>query len=366
MGIKHQGKKAKTKILKERRVKISEEEREEIIEELIRTQKVRVGQSIDYAQFLELYEPYKEKLNEQEFAEILGISYPNYMGIKHQGKKAKTNDYRDKGKIDRIKYVLGKRTGYYTEDELETLVKKYNISIEEIIQYILCRGYNEEYTQAHINILKRKGKIWIGKTECSKEFADKCAQCILRNAEKFSKMYSNRYNCKYLQMDLASDSIMYILQNCGDIEKNLGDNIEISKKIIILRIRIYIKYNCINQLKPRKEKSFYGVVRDPKNNMNEINVFDRGIKDESQDIESKVMEKMLDQQDISKEESIGGKYAKLLMKNINKGLTLDQALRKMENDMGLSQEDILKELRKYMIETKKVKETEKGEFILGE
>ena len=159
---------------------------------------------------------------------------------------------------------------------------------------------------------------------------------------------------------------MYILQNCGDIEKNFVDNVEISKKVIKLRIRTYIKYKCIGQLKPRKENSFYRLVRDPKNNMNEINVFDRGIKDKSQDIQSEVVEKMLAQEDISKEGGIGERYATLLMKNINEGLTLDEALRKMENDMGLSQEDILKELRNYMIENKKVKETEKGEFILGE
>lgn len=280
-------------------------------------------------------------------------------------RKAKTNDYRDKSRIDRIKYILRNRVGYYSEDELEALVKKYNISIEKIIQHILCAGNDNEFIQKYINLLKKRGKIWIGKAECSKEFANNCAQFILRNVEKFSKIYSSKYNCKHLQMDLASDSIMYILQKCGDVEKNFGDNIEISEKLVTLRIKAYIKYNCIKQLEARREKSFYRVTRNPKNDMNEINVFDRGIKNESQNIESEVVEKMLAQQDTSKEKGRGGKYAAVLVKNMKKGLTLDQALREMENNTGLSQEDILKEIRKYMIESKKVRETEKGEFILG-
>ena len=80
--MKSKGQKAR--ILKERKEKISEEEKEEIIEKLLSTKKVRVGQSISYAQLLELYKPYKEKLNEQDFAGILGISYSKYMSMKNK------------------------------------------------------------------------------------------------------------------------------------------------------------------------------------------------------------------------------------------------------------------------------------------
>lgn len=46
--------------------------------------KVQVGQLINYAEFLELYEPYKGKLSEIDFAKILGISYGNYKSIKYK------------------------------------------------------------------------------------------------------------------------------------------------------------------------------------------------------------------------------------------------------------------------------------------
>ena len=44
--------------------------------------------SIDYNDFLRLYEPYKEKFEESEFANILGISYGSFSNIKYNGKKA--------------------------------------------------------------------------------------------------------------------------------------------------------------------------------------------------------------------------------------------------------------------------------------
>ena len=92
----------KTKILKEREEKISEEEKEQIIKELLSTKKVRVGQSISYAQLLELYKPYKEKLNEQDFARILGIKYGNYITMKNRRNKSK-NIKRKKRKNKRRK-----------------------------------------------------------------------------------------------------------------------------------------------------------------------------------------------------------------------------------------------------------------------
>ena len=51
--------------------------------------KVQVEQLITYQEFLELYEPYKEEISEIEFAEILGISYGNYLTIKNKETRAK-------------------------------------------------------------------------------------------------------------------------------------------------------------------------------------------------------------------------------------------------------------------------------------
>ena len=45
------------------------------------------NKKIDYKEFLRIYEPYKEKFKESEFANILGISYRNWQYIKNKGRK---------------------------------------------------------------------------------------------------------------------------------------------------------------------------------------------------------------------------------------------------------------------------------------
>ena len=119
--IKNQGQRAK--ILKEEIVKISEEEKEEIRGEVLK--KVKAGQLINYAEFLELYEPYEGKLTQIDFAKILGIGESNFPSMKNKGTRARVRDYREKEKIDRVKYILKQESRYYTKEELEKLAIQY-------------------------------------------------------------------------------------------------------------------------------------------------------------------------------------------------------------------------------------------------
>ena len=119
--MKKQGTKAK--ILKEKVKKITEEEGERIKEEILR--KVKLGQTINYEKFKDLYEPYERKLTQIEFAKIIGISESNFHNIRNQGTRAKVRDYREKEKIDRVKYILKQESRYYTKEELEKLAIQY-------------------------------------------------------------------------------------------------------------------------------------------------------------------------------------------------------------------------------------------------
>ena len=153
MMFKNKGKRAK--VLKDRRErieKISEEKKQEIIEELLDRGKVKPGQSINYESFKELYEPYKEKMTEVEFAELLGISYSSYTTIKYQGTNAKVIHYKDKEKIDRIKYILKQESRYYSQEELVNLSKKYNCTIDTII---LCLGMDGKYLDTYKETLEQ-------------------------------------------------------------------------------------------------------------------------------------------------------------------------------------------------------------------
>ena len=204
-------KKGKVRILKEKIEKVTEEEKEKIVEELLRSSKLKSGQLIDYTYFKQIYEPYKEKMGEVEFASILGISYTNYFNLKNFRNRAKLIDYREKKKVNRIKYILNKESRYYSKEELEKLSKKYDCSLDIIIQYILCGGEDGEYVQIYKSLLNEKGKVWIGITKCSKEFAERYAKFMMEIADKSSAKYCNKYNCRHLYPDLASDSVVYLL-----------------------------------------------------------------------------------------------------------------------------------------------------------
>ena len=61
-----------------------------------------------------------------------------------------------KEKIDRIKYILNQDSRYYSQEELDILSKKYNCSIDIIIQYILCSRMNGEYFDAYRKVLEER------------------------------------------------------------------------------------------------------------------------------------------------------------------------------------------------------------------
>ena len=86
--IKYNGKRAI--ILKKEKTADEKKELEElkkfIVSDLI--QKGYMNKSIEYKEFLRLYEPYRDKLKESEFASVLGISYSSWQAIKSKGKKA--------------------------------------------------------------------------------------------------------------------------------------------------------------------------------------------------------------------------------------------------------------------------------------
>lgn len=97
MGIKCK-KDRNTKVL-ENEESISEDEKELIIQELLKEKKVIYGQSIDYEYFKEIYEPYSTKISEKDFAEILEINITSYRNIKNR--RIKNKNINRKKRIDK-------------------------------------------------------------------------------------------------------------------------------------------------------------------------------------------------------------------------------------------------------------------------
>ena len=83
------------------------------------------NKKIDYKEFLRLYEPYKDKFKESEFASILGISYSNLQSMKNKGtraiilKQVKTDDENKKLEELKKSIVLDLRKRGYTNKKID-------------------------------------------------------------------------------------------------------------------------------------------------------------------------------------------------------------------------------------------------------
>ena len=146
--IKH--KKGRTKILKKEYKKISDERKEEILEDI--KHKGYVNKLIYYTEFLELYETYKSEISEIEFAEILGISTANFSNLKNNRTRAKICKTQQYKEIEQRKNEIQK----------ELLNKGYNLkptNYEEFLQ--LYDKYKEEFDEeTFVYMLKIRYSDW--------------------------------------------------------------------------------------------------------------------------------------------------------------------------------------------------------------
>ena len=108
--IKHKNKRA---IILKPEKSTDEKKKIEELKQFIASDLIQKGyrhKSIDYNEFLRLYEPYKEKFKESEFANILGISYGSFSNIKYNGKKAiilkSERSTDEKKKIEELKQFI--------------------------------------------------------------------------------------------------------------------------------------------------------------------------------------------------------------------------------------------------------------------
>ena len=146
MNIKNIGTRAR--VLKEER-KVPEERKEEIRKDLRKMG--YISKSIDYQEFLELYRPYENGMEEKEFAEIIGISYCNYMTIKNKGTRTKVLKYdalktpqktddNEKEEISKERIVEDMKIcyekGMKNSDSIAYVRDKYGVSRKELLKIL--------------------------------------------------------------------------------------------------------------------------------------------------------------------------------------------------------------------------------------
>lgn len=115
-------------------------ENEKIVNELLDSKKVKAGQSINYTQFLELYEPYKNEMSEKEFAYILEVNDTNYNNMKSCNKGMRVLKNKKSDIIENT-----------TKEVIDTLFELNKIKAGQVINYTyfleLYKPYKDKITE---------------------------------------------------------------------------------------------------------------------------------------------------------------------------------------------------------------------------
>jgi len=316
------------------------------------TEEFPEGSLISYKEVQKLHKKYLPEVDEKTFAlEVLGFTYEHYLNVKNKGKKGKIKDKINLVKTDYIKNGCLTETRYYTIAELEEICRINNITIEEFIKYVILKFNTYKLDEAishYIEAINKHGKLWIGKTPLSPSFAEKYTNAIYARAQRVTYKYKAiyQYNNQDAE-DYIQDLVMYILETCGDIEKNFEDKPNFFKETIYNKMKyrliekIFLDRNINIRLMPSTKR--YTISGEEKEFLSEG----------PNDIE-----------DVENYNSFNYRIAEQsihrLKELVAQGCEKKMALSKVQEEFNLSKEDLIS-IMKYYIDNMKAHNPSTGE-----
>ena len=337
----------KSKIKKEEqkiRYNDLKEQAKAYVEKLFETGKIHIGQEIDYRSFQEIYSPCSY-ISENEFAKLLGISGFRYQNMRYSGTKTYIHDY----KVTEAVKIIGniEKNRYFSKEEIEDICNKYGITKEDFIIHFVYSGsfrYNINL-QAYVDVLERHNQIYIGRIRMSNEYFEKIYPLLLEPVKRLVGTMCKKYKMLSYMEDFESEAIMYILQDCGDIEKNFLDykNNQTLINMIICRLKNLLREKIFNQLKIsnkfRSSSHFYEKVKSKTD-----------ISSDSYNTEEKAVKLVMD-------ETTESKIMYELIRRFENGMNKVELLESIQVDFDISKETLLELLSKRVEYKKKNKET---------
>ena len=334
----------KTMILKtsQKTQPVSEERRKKIQEEI--KKQGYEDRVITYQEFLELYEPYKNEMNENDFAETLGITYPSLNTSRKGQAGVKINlNYRVQ---ERIKYLM-REPRVYTKEEIEQLGTQYGISVEEVMGIFF--RYDNMF-----EVLKTKGKIFIGTTKIDDNFMSKYGEELSNIAHS----YSRRMGCKLLRSvfyaeDIAQETLINTIEHCGAYVINLEEQAE---EILIRVIKASIKYKYLQHLRVRRTVSL------------DENFGEKGTLTRYEKISTgeNIQEEVEEKEDIEVYVDEQSTPIGVMQECILKGMDRRQAIEFCMKRFKLTQKELLDEMTRYLEQKKKIRTDKDGNVYLGD
>ena len=282
----------------------------------------------------------------------MGISVSNLANIKNAKTNAIVKDEILIKKINRIKYLTFE-SRYYTKHEIENLANKFQITIKDLVIGLYNLKHEEQIFNI-LNLLDTKGKIWYGDVKCSNNFIEKYAKYIITLANKICSYYSRKFNFNDVKEDCVSDSILFIYEKCGEIEKNFGENEMLVKKIISYKLLKFIKFKYLNR-STKKVITISTLTNNSSNNS--------GIKDDTVNIEQELEETVVIEE-LNKLGALEDKCVYLLSKYLEKGYTKEEAFAMIEKLIGIDKLNLIEMMKQYITNKQLVKKTSSGKYIL--
>ncbi len=239
-------------VLKNHR-KLSEDEINAYFNKIINLFNLKELALINYKTFKKIHK-YFPDLSEDELRYILGISTPSFDKLKYASSEA----YIHNGLIRERMYFVKREfleVRFYSINEINNILKKYNITLKYFIIYIINNGrfWN---TEDYEKVINKNGGVFLGKTKTTNDFI-KDNYNILLKCIKLIILEFKRKNINIKDKDdFIQNAFIYIYEKCGDLEINFG-----ICKDLFLKIELRLK------------KYLYGKVYDNKS-LNEIYIDD--------------------------------------------------------------------------------------------
>ena len=303
------------------------------------------GEKINYERLAEIAERWRDKIQEKDFAyKILGISEKSYYGMKYDIKKQSyVLNTRIKERADKIRYKIGGEKRFYTLEEIKNICAESELTIDEFCSYVVQREMHKKiYLERNFysELLYRKGKIFIGRGErITEEFARKNQNLIIDFARSLAVDLCRIYQAKQHIEDYAQDTMLYIIENCSDLEKNFEDDFDLCKGLIYTRAKAFIKGLIIID-KKAKTISVDSYYKDRKDNS-------LSIKSQDKNVETEAIDKVETEED-------KGMLIKKVLEYIENVENPIEAIRHIADKNDLDFQNLINQFRKYYKNTKNI------------
>lgn len=340
--------KKKTIICKDLVTELGQDEIEKIRYIVYEEYGIKEGKKIDYEKLSTIAEKWKDKINEKDFAyKILGISQQNYYGMKYDRKRqAYVLNPIKKEKADKIRYEISREKRFYTVQEIQEMCKQNQLTIDDFCIYVVQREMHKKiYLERNFysELLQREGKIFIGRGEkLTEEFARKNQKMIIDFAKSLAIELCKTYQAKQHIEDYAQDTMLYIIENCGDLEKNFINDFDLCKGLIYTRAKAFIKGTIIMR-KKSKTISINSYYKDRKDNS-------LNIKDKEVDVENKAIEKIEETEETEDKEILINQ----VLRHIELGESPIEAIEYVANKNRLNVQYLIEQFRNYYKNAQKV------------